>query len=384
MTYRNAIPEPPSGPKLLVVPHNIQRLFAYAGAALEEKQTHDVHHTSKTLGVPIDLIDMEQYELPRGAVKNVLDPEDVLLLPDPTQQKKTFKNMPKREDMLVGHTFSWLRRQEYLSNNLYEPVGKQYSETARARDQAMQVQSAKEKRDHTIETQIKNIEQTFQFSKTEPVHPTKPHLKPVQIFDVFPDDHLDQIEYTYVQFLSDPAEEVLANKQFQSQLAQLTDQKERENIATSAARAALLRSYEDQLDAQFNAPARVREPELRYHGMYVQSQQAQQQANEEKAPANVVSSHPTEWVREYVRNPAPPPKANNNFFLIMTPTAVRYSRYNRRLSLRKRAKVDGNAEEEITKRPVGLTVHVAPPADHDQSAHNSNASSGKHEKMEMS
>ncbi len=159
---------------------------------------------------------------------------------------------------------------------------------------------------------------------------------------------MTKTEYTYVHFLNDAEKEVMASGTTvaRAAAAAATDPDTVPAEVREATRSALLRTYPDVDE--------VGKPASFFHGLYIPTSAPLPAAG---SGATVVAGggsgsdggQPHEWVREFVRNPAPPPKHNDNYFMIFNLSdadgggggggSIRYSRYQKRLHLRKRALV---------------------------------------------
>jgi len=206
--YQTSLPEPHAHMKMLRYPHPEDRLTRYCASYLDLKREFDVY-PERLLGVPIDLVNVDQY---REAAERMdegdedgnirrppLDPEDAVLFePEPAEDED-------EEKLPVG----WLRKSLFLSNDWYGKTSKHVSKAAlEEKAQEMARQKRRERREKsTREYQIKAIVSSFEKANAQPEHPSKPHLKAVNVAPLLPTPSQHPFSYSWIQF-SEPEMEV--------------------------------------------------------------------------------------------------------------------------------------------------------------------------------
>ncbi|KAK1360208.1 RNA polymerase II associated factor Paf1 [Heracleum sosnowskyi] len=185
MKFRDALPDPTEQRKLLSLKRDKDRLLKYRITDLEKLHKPQLYVESD-LGIPLDLLDLRVYNLPKGEVM-YLDPEDELLLRDDDPVTPIKKVGIKRKDRPTDQGVSWLVKTQYIS-----PLSMDSTK------QSLTEKEAKDLRDrrkgHNIldnannrEKKIQEILSSFEACKTRPVHATNKKLQPVEVLPLFPD-----------------------------------------------------------------------------------------------------------------------------------------------------------------------------------------------------
>lgn len=183
--------------KFLNYPFESDRFIQYNPTSLERNYKFDCH-TEHDLGVNIDLINRDLYQLDRNATLEAADEklleEDSHTPADTTRSKQHAKSV------------SWLRKSEYIS-----------TEQTRFQPQNMEKAEAKvgynvknSLRGETLymdrDQQIKSIEKTFEESKHKiTTHYCKPSVVPLEIHPVYPDFKNWKFPCAQVIFDADPS-----------------------------------------------------------------------------------------------------------------------------------------------------------------------------------
>jgi len=196
--YTNTLPDIPFDAKFITYPFEANRFIQYKPTSLERNYKHELL-TESDLGVTIDLINPETYDLDMNAE---LDPADEKLLEEevvPQADQKRHRQHTK--------TVSWLRKTEYIST--------EYNRFKTSNDMAETKvgYSAKKKAKGNIdlykdrESQIEAIEASFEAAK-KPInrHETNSRLKPVEILPFFPDFQYWHMPCAHVIFDTEPTQ----------------------------------------------------------------------------------------------------------------------------------------------------------------------------------
>jgi RNA polymerase II-associated factor 1 len=226
--FQCALPNIPLDAKLLAYPLDPQRFVPYRTTTLEKNHKFDLI-TETDLGIHIDLIDPNTYKIPPNPQ---LDPEDEALLRDDYDESKLTK--PSEIVAAAGTQHkTWLRKTEYMGGLAIDDTS-QKAEKVKG--------FAKHEKPTNVEEELeeleRNIEKSFDFARTldsefetfkekkdtsalkRLKHPTKPNLKPVAVYSVFPDEKLWSNAYMQVTFDNDPLFSASTTIQEQQRLRQ--------------------------------------------------------------------------------------------------------------------------------------------------------------------
>ncbi|KAF7488611.1 RNA polymerase II-associated factor 1 -like protein [Sarcoptes scabiei] len=196
--YCNTLPDIPFDPKFIVYPFSTKRFIDYRQTTLEKNYKHDLL-TEQDLGVKIDLINPETYEI--NNCKNIrLAEEDEKLLEDEVVAPQDTKR-----SRCHNRAITWLKKTEYISTEF-----NRYGASSDKTETKVGFGVKKKMRDENFyldrDSQIVAINKTFESTK-KPIlsHPGKPGVKPVKIWPVFPDFQLWKYPFAQVMFDADPA-----------------------------------------------------------------------------------------------------------------------------------------------------------------------------------
>jgi len=159
------------------------------------------------LGIPLNLIDMKVFD--EGPENKTINPTE----PPPVHEDDRIllisnDEYEKRKKRSVRPRVSWLRRTEYISNE----VSNKFLKNNEFTEVKMGLSVAKDETiknvDLSVNGQIKSITRTFKIINETDLfnikHPTKAHLKAVEIFPIFPDFVRWPNTYSHVQYNSSP------------------------------------------------------------------------------------------------------------------------------------------------------------------------------------
>ncbi|KAG7400268.1 hypothetical protein PHYBOEH_006405 [Phytophthora boehmeriae] len=199
LEFRNALPDIPFDTKFVQYPHEPERLIKYKPNSLEMDYTYEIHE-EPNLGLPIDLIDPAKYEAPEEPEPLEVGDEQVLMMKE--------EHVGKTGRSKARPTVSWLRRTEYMGNDLYDAVHKFKSEA--------EIQSALREGTENALAEVVSItledraEASFR-DINDPkllVHPFNKKKKIAKSWDVFPDQVLSANKYAILSYDILPSEDV--------------------------------------------------------------------------------------------------------------------------------------------------------------------------------
>ncbi|KAF9929897.1 hypothetical protein BGZ67_006111 [Mortierella alpina] len=229
--YRNTLPLPPFAPKLLALPSSSDRYIKYQSTGLTETTANELILDNQW-GMPIDLIEMRENYFgegrqnhENGGLNAGLDHTDELLLTVPI--KAAPGTGAAANGKIAGQgisipnksrlpAVSWLRRTEYISSETPTGAGKGAYKDTGAKRKTLAVDSSREGQIAAIENTFERFMKKSRSSSTssQPYseeeflatlkHPSKPGVKAVESFPVFPDFTIWGNAYTLVTFDVDP------------------------------------------------------------------------------------------------------------------------------------------------------------------------------------
>ncbi|POM78098.1 RNA polymerase II-associated factor 1 [Phytophthora palmivora] len=199
LEFRNTLPDIPFDTKFVKYPHESERLIKYKPNTLEMDYTYEIHE-EPNLGLTIDLIDPAKYEAPvEPEPLEVGDEQALMMKEDHVGTKGRSKVRP---------TVSWLRRTEYMGNDLYDSVHKFKSEA--------EIQSALREGTENALAEVVSVtledraEASFR-NINDPkmlVHPHSKKKKITKTWDVFPDQLLSANKYAILSYDMLPSEDI--------------------------------------------------------------------------------------------------------------------------------------------------------------------------------
>ncbi|ETV83491.1 hypothetical protein H257_04212 [Aphanomyces astaci] len=193
LEFRNQLPDLPFDAKFIQYAHDADRFVKYKPSQVERDYVHEFY-VEQNLGLPIDLIDPEKFEVPdvsERAMTNV----DVELLNMP----EIISGASAAKAKIRPHV-PWLRRSEFMGTDLSEAVHQFKNESE------LQVEIRDKNQAMLSVIMQKDLEQRANESfdlcpaADNMVHPLKADLKPVQVWDVFPDEILSSNIYSILSY----------------------------------------------------------------------------------------------------------------------------------------------------------------------------------------
>lgn len=185
------MPDIPFDPKLLRYPSEPERLIKYRPISLESEYVHQLH-LEPHLGLPIDLIDSDNYEVPTTPAVLPKEDADIFRMADENESNR--KEMGK-----VRPAVSWLRRTEYMGNDLYDSVHKFQNEIDLQDKMQKQLEQQISKHvDQTLEDRANASFDELPKKMEDFVHPYNKARKPAHVWSIFPDEKLCRNSYAMV------------------------------------------------------------------------------------------------------------------------------------------------------------------------------------------
>ena len=323
--FRNDLPLPPVGPKLLPVQVDRARITAYQPVGLLWDKPSDAP-LEYELALAVDPLDAERYRVPPGGPP-VLDPEDEALLAAEPGTGGTGGRTAKRAKM--DNNAGWLMRTLYLSDAQLPKV----CHSPLLLDCWGNTPSL-----HGIHSgppppppQVAAIEASFSAMDEAPVHPSKPELTPVEVMPILPDFGRWSEEFATVSFDHDP----LAETGYTAKSLELR---------AAAARGAFMKSFMVAVEA--NDLEEAPPPPERFLVYFAPTE------------ATAAGTHPAgldtsthEWAREYTfRNP----EAGDSptLVLYLGEGTANYVLLTRKFELRRRVVRGGGGEAQLPRPSI--------------------------------
>lgn len=181
----------PCEQKLMAYPFDPERFTKYSLTSLEVKHSPSLF-LPLDLGIPVDLINPEIYE---SKADNDLPAADSELFNEPVKavvQKKAARD--------YGNSSGYLRKSTLPA----APIA--YSAAVIPKEKKQELDISAEFDSTNLIPKI-----TSGFEKKEFVHPTKPHMKVSQVYNVFPEEHQICTEFVAMVFDEDPDNESRSN-----------------------------------------------------------------------------------------------------------------------------------------------------------------------------
>jgi len=180
--YCNTLPDLPFDPKFISYPFETNRFVTYSTTSLEKNYVYEVL-TEPDLGVDVELVIPNAYNLPPNAPQPPLDAKDERLLEDDNLIQKDQKRSRHH-----AKSVSWLRKTEYISTELtrFQPQSMDRVENK----VGFSIKRSLKEDIHIVDrdSQIKAIEKTFDDAQLPmESHFSKPGVVPVEVLPVFPD-----------------------------------------------------------------------------------------------------------------------------------------------------------------------------------------------------
>ncbi|KAG7393572.1 hypothetical protein PHYPSEUDO_007409 [Phytophthora pseudosyringae] len=199
LDFRNTLPDIPFDTKFVKYPHEPERLIKYKPNTLEMDYTYEIHE-EPNIGLTIDLIDPAKYEAPQEPEPLEVGDEQVLMMKE--------GHVGTKGRSKVRPTVSWLRRTEYMGNDLYDSVHKFKSEA--------EIQSALREGTENALAEVVSVtledraEASFRDINDSKllVHPHSKKKKIAKVWDVFPDQLLSANKYAILSYDMLPSEDV--------------------------------------------------------------------------------------------------------------------------------------------------------------------------------
>ncbi|XP_065866653.1 protein PAF1 homolog [Euphorbia lathyris] len=202
LKFRNELPDPSAQPKFMKLRRDEDRFTKYTITSLEKNYKPQLF-VEPDLGIPLDLLDLSVYNPPK--VKVPLDPEDEELLRDDDEASVTpvKREGIRKKDRPTDKGVSWLVKTQYIS-----PLSMESTKQSLTEKQAKELRDQKGGRSllqnlNNRQSQIKEIEASFEACKLTPVHATKKNLRPVEVLPLLPD--FDRYEDKFVSVTFDGA-----------------------------------------------------------------------------------------------------------------------------------------------------------------------------------
>ena len=193
LPLRNRLPEPGPGPKLVQIPTDLTSHLEFKPTSLDTEYKWE-HHCEQTLGVHIDLVDLEAHTPQDQARRPALHPDDARLLHwDAAAERVAASGQGGKGRKEHG----WLKDTIHVSNDLTASAS--WAVHYKKQDHDSQPQGP------TLDSRMDAAEASFAAAQTKPVHKTKRQLTAEWSLPVLPNIGLWANDFVHVTFENDPA-----------------------------------------------------------------------------------------------------------------------------------------------------------------------------------
>ncbi|KZS94622.1 hypothetical protein SISNIDRAFT_453572 [Sistotremastrum niveocremeum HHB9708] len=213
--YTNPLPPPPCPPKLLNIPTNPQRFTKLDFTNALANETPLPMIVDAECGMPLDLAHFPSLWMENGDHTDIcpdinnlptLDPKDAWLAsetaPPPSSYANSSSSYTPAKATSTTTYVPWLRRTEYISREASHRSSSNMDAKQEAPiDVSLPAQIA------TIEASFPPSAEPFDLSKVK--YPGKPHLKPVESWDILPDAEIWANSYDLFKFSERPGDRPL-------------------------------------------------------------------------------------------------------------------------------------------------------------------------------
>lgn len=306
--YRNRLPDAFGEPKLLRTRFDARQHVSYQ-AELGARYARDYHVDAEGIH-PVALMDMERYVVDEDE-EAVLDPADAALV-EAAQQVAGGPRAKSRE-------VSWLMYTKYITDQ------------ADNRDTKFDGARIQESEDEEAdgdprETLIRDIERGFAAVRKDPVHPTKPDLKPIEVVPLMPGFENWANDYVEVVFDYEP----------------LRDDPEHKNLSKEELEFLEDRAVIKSFTVQGEVPGSQQEVKDSFVAYAVPKKKEE---TGQGSQSKHVSGGEYTWVREYKYETGRVAEENKGttrglFVVNMNQGSATFNPINQRINLKRKARVD--------------------------------------------
>jgi len=197
MPLRNRLPEPLPGPKLAQLPTDLQSFVEFNPTSLDTDYKWK-HHCERTLGVAVDLVDLEAHRPQPKEKRPQLHPDDDRIL-----------NWRGKQGGGGGRAKEhvWLLNTSFTSNDLTQQVHKFKSGSQVMKEEHERIVQINNALGTDAETLTENAEKSFDvpFDKLVEAAARRKGLTAEWVMPVLPDARLWANDFVHVDFEVDPA-----------------------------------------------------------------------------------------------------------------------------------------------------------------------------------
>ncbi|KAI4331256.1 hypothetical protein MLD38_029458 [Melastoma candidum] len=335
MKFRNELPEPSAQLKYMAFKKDPERFTRYTITSLEKIWRPELH-VEPDLGIPLDLLDLSVYNPPK--IKSALAPEDEELIRDDVVATPIKKDGIRKKDRPTDKGVSWLVKTQYIS-----PVSLDSTKQSMTEKQAKELREKKGGLKildslNSRESQIKDIETSFEAAKSVPVHATNKNLYPIEVLPLLPDFERYEDQFVVASFDNAPT----ADSEVYSKLdISLRDEQEAK---------AIMKSY----------VATGSDPNKKEQFLGYMVPSADELSKDMLDPDEEISYT---WVREYNWDVRGDDADDPSTYLVsFGDSKARYVPLPTKLNLRKKRASEGRSTDEVEHFPApsGITVRQRP------------------------
>lgn len=201
MPLRNRLPEPLPGPKLAQLPTDLQSFVEFKPTSLDTDYKWK-HHSERTLGVSVDLVDLEAHRPQPKEERPEIHPDDARILHWGAGKQGGGGGGQANK---VAHV--WLKNTSFMSNDLTQQVHKFKSGSQVMKEEHERIVQINNTLGTDAETLTENAEKSFDvpFDKLVAASAKRKGLTAEWVMPLLPDALLWANDFVHVDFEVDPA-----------------------------------------------------------------------------------------------------------------------------------------------------------------------------------
>lgn len=206
LPLRNRLPEPLPGPKLVQLPTDLWSHIDFKPTTLDTEYKWK-HHCECTLGVHVDLVDLEAHTPAKPELRPALHPDDERLLNWDAHVKAQAAGAGDRVGTRPGE-ITWMKKTSFMSNDLTSSVHMFKSGTQIKAEEHERIVEQDKAQGNDSQSLLVAAENSFLVHDDDVAnlrHPTKPTVTAEWSVPVLPDARLWANDFVHVGFEDDPA-----------------------------------------------------------------------------------------------------------------------------------------------------------------------------------
>lgn len=206
LPLRNRLPEPVPGPKLVQLPFDLQSFVEFKPTTLDTEYKWK-HHSERSLGVHVDLVDLEAHTPAPPDQRPALHPDDERLL-NWDAHHKTANGVQGLPIGSRSGQYTWLKKTQFTSNDLTTSVHMFKSGAQIKAEEHERIVEESKALGNDAHSLLDAAERSFHAHNDDASalrHPSKPGVTAQWSIPLLPDQRLWANDFVHVGFEDDPA-----------------------------------------------------------------------------------------------------------------------------------------------------------------------------------